>query len=1196
MANANNLITISPSELDTWLDRARAERWPHLAIVGPDFWLSNRSEEWPPSLKAVERVIRVNASVASPVDKLRQLLGLTSLVLLRLGIGAEGAQAIAASLTCLTSLNLSNNDIGAKGAEAIAASLTGLTYLDLWNNNIGAEGAKAIAASLTGLTSLNLGGNNIGDEGAKAIAASLTGLTYLDLTNNNIGAEGAKAIAASLTGLTSLNLGGNDIGAAGAEAIAASLTGLTYLDLWNNNIGAEGAKAIAASLTDLTSLNLSNNNIGDEGAKAIAASLTGLTSLNLSNNNIGSEAAKVIAASLTGLTYLDLWNNNIGAEGAKAIAASLTGLTSLNLSNNDIGAEGAKAIAASLTGLTSLNLGGNDIGAEGAKAVAASLTGLTYLDLWRNNVGAEGAKAVAASLTGLTSLNLGGNNIGAEGAKAIAASLTGLASLSLSNNNIGAEGAKAIAASLTDLTSLNLDSNNIGAGGAKALLDKWSARPDSAQLRRLELRDNRDIGRLLPQEALERGDAQDILAAYRSFRRDRDAGTVPLKSSNFPPGALVRAVADRQAVLVLGSGASAHAGLPTGNALLLRLIRGLSTLPRGFGSILDSNQPEVALSEFKARLGGFGRVMDALVASISRAELASVLAKAVSLPDAESPLHVTLSRCEWRAVINLTWDNLAKQYFVDRSPVTSPPMRTVTVSDSPDLASVMRSGERLLMLPFGELERLPTLALTMEEFRKFLYRAPQFQRGLVGLLQQQNFLFVGVDVDTLEQFLQASAPDLDSSELKHYALVPYDPTNEVREQTLARYGVQLLGYERDKTHRTVLLFARQLARAARNSNTSRRSQDDAARFFLSSDQITHVRLEFIGPFEMLDLDFPSATSAEDTAPWSVIFGGNGVGKSCIMRAIALVLAGDEPAGLERGRGLLRAGATQGLIEVQFGNQVLRTQLVRDRSSVIVTSSQQTPVQSGTALVLGFPALRGARTTEPTGPSSNGDARDPDPLDLVGLVNGDVDARLGGFKQWLVNLLVHADDKSPKREFMRHLLSEVIRELVPGEVEALAPLSKEDFIIRVITPDGNIPLDDVSQGMSSIFNWVGILTQRLFSICESSPRPDLEPAIVLIDEIDAHLHPEWQRRLVHLTKKHFPRVQVIATSHSPLLAGALRTEELVVLEREMEMGQVRQVRGFGDPFGLPSQDILLSGVFSLTTDRNPDVEKIIQEYF
>ncbi len=87
-----------------------------------------------------------------------------------------------------------NNSIGADGARAIAASLTGLTSLDLGYNGIGADGARAIAASLTGLTSLDLGNNSIGDDGARAIAASLTGLTSLDLRSNSIGADGARAI------------------------------------------------------------------------------------------------------------------------------------------------------------------------------------------------------------------------------------------------------------------------------------------------------------------------------------------------------------------------------------------------------------------------------------------------------------------------------------------------------------------------------------------------------------------------------------------------------------------------------------------------------------------------------------------------------------------------------------------------------------------------------------------------------------------------------------------------------------------------------------------------------------------------------------------------------------------------------------------------------------------------------------------
>jgi GTPase SAR1 family protein/Leucine-rich repeat (LRR) protein len=492
MASTDKLKRVSPIDLDRLLDQARFENWQQLALVGPGTWLSDQVEDWPDSLKAAGRVLRLTATVNGLAGKLQALPGLTSLIMWSNNIGAEGAKAIAASLHGLASLNLSSNDIGDEGAKAIAASLSSLTSLDLWNNNIGDEGAKAIAASLHGLTSLNLSDNKIGDEGAKVIATSLRGLTSLNLSHNNIGDEGAKAIA-------------------------ASLRGLNRLALWHNDIGTEGAKAIAASLHGLTSLHLSHNNIGDRGAMAIAASLPGLTWLDLSYNNISAEGAEAIAASLHGLTSLDLSGNNLGNEGAKAIATSLHGLTWIDLSGNNLGDEGAKAIAASLHGLTWIDLSGNNLGDEGAKAIAASLHGLTWLALWHNNIGTEGIKAIAASLHGLTSLHLSRNNIGAEGAKAIAASLHGLTSLHLSHNNIGAEGAKAIAASLHGLTSLHLSHDNIGADGARALLDAWSSEERSGQLRDLDLRDNGDLGGLLPKEALETTDAQAILAAYRRF-------------------------------------------------------------------------------------------------------------------------------------------------------------------------------------------------------------------------------------------------------------------------------------------------------------------------------------------------------------------------------------------------------------------------------------------------------------------------------------------------------------------------------------------------------------------------------------------------------------------------------------------------------------------------------------------------------
>jgi len=200
-------------------------------------------------------------------------------------------------------------------------------------------------------------------------------------------------------------------------------------------------------------------------------------------------------------------------EGLGDKIASLTNLTGLSLPGNDIGADGAKAIT-KLSNLTSLNLSFNGIGDGGAKAIA-SLTSLTSLDLRNNGIGDAGAEAIA-TLGNLTSLYLSRNGIGDAGAEAIA-TLTNLTSLFLWNNNIGNGGAKAIA-TLANLIHLDLRANSIGADGARAILDKWSHGPSSARLTQLDLRDNRDLGELLPPEVLETSDAQAILAAYRRYR------------------------------------------------------------------------------------------------------------------------------------------------------------------------------------------------------------------------------------------------------------------------------------------------------------------------------------------------------------------------------------------------------------------------------------------------------------------------------------------------------------------------------------------------------------------------------------------------------------------------------------------------------------------------------------------------------
>ncbi|MGN0141602.1 MAG: AAA family ATPase [Roseburia sp.] len=60
-----------------------------------------------------------------------------------------------------------------------------------------------------------------------------------------------------------------------------------------------------------------------------------------------------------------------------------------------------------------------------------------------------------------------------------------------------------------------------------------------------------------------------------------------------------------------------------------------------------------------------------------------------------------------------------------------------------------------------------------------------------------------------------------------------------------------------------------------------------------------------------------------------------------------------------------------------------------------------------------------------------------------------------------------------------------------------------------------------------------------------------PGIILIDEIDMHLHPKWQWNVVKALKATFPKVQFIVTTHSPIVIGSCKNEKLIVLNQISE---------------------------------------------
>ena len=88
---------------------------------------------------------------------------------------------------------------------------------------------------------------------------------------------------------------------------------------------------------------------------------------------------------------------------------------------------------------------------------------------------------------------------------------------------------------------------------------------------------------------------------------------------------------------------------------------------------------------------------------------------------------------------------------------------------------------------------------------------------------------------------------------------------------------------------------------------------------------------------------------------------------------------------------------------------------------------------------------------------------------------------------------------------------------------------------------------LSDGERGVLALVLDLARRLSQANPSLDDPLSEGhAVVLIDEIDLHLHPKWQRQIVHNLTKTFPRCQFIATTHSPQVVASVEPDQVLLL--------------------------------------------------
>jgi predicted ATPase len=299
------------------------------------------------------------------------------------------------------------------------------------------------------------------------------------------------------------------------------------------------------------------------------------------------------------------------------------------------------------------------------------------------------------------------------------------------------------------------------------------------------------------------------------------------------------------------------------------------------------------------------------------------------------------------------------------------------------------------------------------------------------------------------------------------------------------------------------------------------------------------------------------------AGWHVIVGDNGAGKSSFLRAVALALLGPESAQQLRQPWdqWLAKGKKSGQISVGVqGNPTLDRFSGRGKTAdtdellAVVNFSRQ----DGDGV-----ALRGQKAERHVwgkgdgwfsasyGPFRRFTGGDPESRRLfyqfprlgrhLSLFGEEV--ALTECLEWLRELRFKQLEQAPEGRLLDRIKAFVNQEgFLPFQARLEEVTSSAVQFI-----DGNgatVEVENLSDGYRSILSMTFELIRQLALVYGADavfdPLNTMKvnaPGVVLIDEIDAHLHPTWQRRIGFWFREHFPKMQFIVSSHSPLVCQA-----------------------------------------------------------
>lgn len=331
------------------------------------------------------------------------------------------------------------------------------------------------------------------------------------------------------------------------------------------------------------------------------------------------------------------------------------------------------------------------------------------------------------------------------------------------------------------------------------------------------------------------------------------------------------------------------------------------------------------------------------------------------------------------------------------------------------------------------------------------------------------------------------------------------------------------------------------------------------------------------------------------ARWNVILGDNGTGKTTVLNSLLISEFG--PEGHPKLHQALRAKTlvikinqekeifTEGALyfsskdESSFEWNIKKNEITCNFNFDVLSAKYVTDF-----LVFSYPATRYI--------SELNLSKDPDAYDTF--IDGKEE--LVNAEEWLIQAdYLSLKDATFKDRF--NVVHAILLKLFQNQVtDIFISIEGDKPKVFFKTLYGNVRLHQLSLGYKTLIGWTVDLAKGMLEEYPNSPNPLAEPAVCLVDEIDLHLHPKFQRTIIPFLTGTFPNTQFIVTAHSPLIVMAAEegaeNPNIILLKREGDQTVV-----INDPVDVRNwsvDQILNSDLFGHTLPRSESLTQLQAE--